>query len=141
MAERAASLAAWNVGPVHRRVHAESLPDSAVWLGAKRLMICNGRARSFRALLTDGAAAGHLSRVDLILAVGLAAITLAVCLYFAPRGFQAGFVDMGQDGYQLRQVLDLSRGSVIFRDTFDQYGPLNGYLNTVGFLALGGRLM
>jgi hypothetical protein len=30
---------------------------------------------------------------------------------------------------------------VIFRDTFDQYGPLTGYLNTAGFLALGRRLL
>jgi hypothetical protein len=80
-------------------------------------------------------------RDDLVIGAGLAVATMAVCLYFAPRGFQAGFVDMGQDGYQLRQALDLSRGAVIFRDTFDQYGPLSGYLNTVGFLTLGRRLL
>lgn len=71
----------------------------------------------------------------------LALATLALALYFAPRGFHAGFVDMGHDGYQLRQVVDLTSGGVIFRDTFDQYGPLNGYLNAVGFLALGRRLL
>ena len=32
-------------------------------------------------------------------------------------------------------------GGVIFRDTFDQYGPLNGYLNTLGFVAFGHRLL
>jgi hypothetical protein len=85
---------------------------------------------------------GHrVSRIDAILATALAAATLTIGLYFAPRGFQGGFVDMAHDGYQLRQALDLSRGGVIFRDTFDQYGPLNGYLNTVGFLALGHRLV
>ena len=42
---------------------------------------------------------------------------------------------MAHDGYQLRQALDLSHGAVIFRDTFDQYGPFNGYLNTIGFVA------
>jgi Dolichyl-phosphate-mannose-protein mannosyltransferase len=90
---------------------------------------------------TNVPAAGHLRRLDAILATGLAAATLIIGLYFAPRGFHAGFVDMGHDGYQSRQVLDLSQGRVIFRDTFDQYGPLNGYLNTVGFLALGHRLL
>src|SRR6266545_4487983 len=85
---------------------------------------------------------GHrVSRIDAILATALAAATLTIGLYFAPRGFQGGFVDIAHDGYQLRQALDLSRGGVIFKDTFDQYGPLNGYLNTVGFLALGGRLL
>jgi hypothetical protein len=85
---------------------------------------------------------GHrVSRIDAIFATALAAATLAIGLYFAPRGFQGGFVDMAHDGYQLRQALDLSQGGVIFRDTFDQYGPWNGYLNTIGFLALGGRLL
>jgi hypothetical protein len=83
----------------------------------------------------------RVSRTDAVLATALAAATLSIALYFAPRGFQGGFVDMAHDGYQLRQALDLSRGGVIFRDTFDQYGPLNGYLNTLGFLALGGRLL
>jgi len=71
----------------------------------------------------------------------LVALTLVITTYFAPRGFQSGFVDLGHDGYQLRQALDLSSGGVIFRDTFDQYGPLNGYLNTIGFVALGRRLL
>ena len=81
------------------------------------------------------------SRLDLLIGAGLALATLAIGLYFTPRGFQAGFVDMAHDGYQLRQVLDLSQGAVIFRDTFDQYGPLNGYLNTAGFLAFGRHLL
>ncbi len=75
------------------------------------------------------------------MAAALAVLTLALALYFAPRGFHFGFVDMGHDGYQLQQALDLSRGGVIFRDTFDQYGPLNGYINTVGFLAFGRTLL
>jgi hypothetical protein len=62
-------------------------------------------------------------RADVIVATTVAALTLVIALFFAPRGYQAGFVDMGHDGYQLRQVLDLSEGGVIFRDTFDQYGP------------------
>lgn len=77
----------------------------------------------------------------MFLASAAAALMLAIALFFAPRGYQAGFVDMAHDGYQLRQVLDLSAGGVIFRDTFDQYGPLGGYLNTVGFLTLGRRLL
>jgi hypothetical protein len=82
-----------------------------------------------------------ITRANAWLAAGLAALTLSVALYFAPRGFHAGFVDIGHDGYQLRQVLDLISGGVIFRDTFDQYGPLNGYLNAVGFVAFGRRLL
>ena len=81
------------------------------------------------------------SLADAVIGGALAALTLSICLYFAPRGFHVGFVDMGHDGYQLRQVLDLTGGGVIFRDTFDQYGPLNGYLNAVGFIALGRRLL
>jgi hypothetical protein len=81
------------------------------------------------------------SRADRAIACALAATTLAVCLYFSPRGFRLGFVDMGHDGYQLQQAVDLSRGGVIFRDTFDQYGPLNGYLNVIGFLTLGRNLL
>ena len=75
------------------------------------------------------------------MAGAVAAVTIVIALFFAPRGYQAGFVDMAHDGYQLRQVLDLSGGGVIFRDTFDQYGPLSGYLNAAGFLALGRRLL
>src|SRR5262245_38100001 len=81
------------------------------------------------------------SLADRAIACALAATTLAVCLYFSPRGVHLGFVDMGHDGYQLQQALDLSRGGVIFRDTFDQYGPLNGYVNTIGFVAFGRRLL
>jgi Dolichyl-phosphate-mannose-protein mannosyltransferase len=83
----------------------------------------------------------RVSRVDLCIGAGLAVATLAISLYFAPRGFHLGFVDMGHDGYQLRQMIDLSEGAVIFRDTFDQYGPLSGYLNAAGFMALGRRLL
>jgi hypothetical protein len=83
----------------------------------------------------------RFARLDLTIAASAAVATLAITLYCAPRGFNSGFVDMGHDGYQLRQVLDLSRGGVIFKDTFDQYGPLNGYINLVGFLALGHRLL
>lgn len=82
-----------------------------------------------------------IARADLVAAASLAVATLLVCVYFAPRGFEGGFVDMAHDGYQLRQALDLSQGGVIFRDTFDQYGPLNGYLNTVAFVAFGRRLL
>src|SRR4029450_388446 len=81
------------------------------------------------------------SLADRAIACALAAATLAVCLYFSPRGVHLGFVDMGHDGYQLQQALDLSRGGVIFRDTFDQYGPLNGYINVIGFLTLGRNLL
>jgi Dolichyl-phosphate-mannose-protein mannosyltransferase len=84
---------------------------------------------------------GRVSWVDAPIGMALAALTLAISVFFAPRGYQAGFVDMAHDGYQLREILDLSEGAVIFRDTFDQYGPGGGYLNTVGFLALGRRLL
>jgi hypothetical protein len=90
---------------------------------------------------TDVAISHGVSATDVALAGSLAALTLAICLYFAPRGFHAGFVDMGHDGYQLRQVVDLTQGGVIFRDTFDQYGPLNGYLNAIGFLSFGRNLL
>jgi Dolichyl-phosphate-mannose-protein mannosyltransferase len=73
--------------------------------------------------------------------MALAGVTLAISVFFAPRGYQAGFVDMAHDGYQLRQVLDLAEGAVVFRDTFDQYGPGSGYINTIGLLALGRRLL
>ena len=86
-------------------------------------------------------AAVRLTRADALIAAALALLTLAVSLYFAPRGFHHGFVDIGHDGYQLREVLDLAGGGVVFRDTFDQYGPLGGYLNTIGFLTLGRRLL
>jgi 4-amino-4-deoxy-L-arabinose transferase-like glycosyltransferase len=81
------------------------------------------------------------SRIDTAVCAALGLLTVAVSFYFAPRGFHLGFVDMGHDGYQMRQVLDLAGGGVIFRDTFDQYGPLTGYLNTAGFLLLGRRLL
>ena len=76
------------------------------------------------------------------LLLGLAvAATLVISLYFAPRGFNGGFTDMAHDGYQLRQVLDLERGKTIFKDTYDQYGPLGGYLNLAGFELFGRRLL
>ena len=81
------------------------------------------------------------SRADLPLTILLSALTIGIAAYCAPRGFHFGFTDMGHDGYQLRQVLDISRGAVIFRDTFDQYGPLNAYINALGFIAFGGRLL
>src|SRR5438552_1019164 len=81
------------------------------------------------------------NRVDIFNVAWLATATLLVCVYFTPRGFESGFVDMAHDGYQLRQVLDLSHGGVIFRDTFDQYGPLHGYLNAAAFRAFGQRLL
>lgn len=71
----------------------------------------------------------------------LGVVTLLCALYFAPRGFNAGFVDMAHDGYQLRQALDLSGGGMVFRDTFDQYGPLTPYLNLLGFSVFGERLL
>ena len=82
---------------------------------------------------------GHLK--DAAIAAALVALTLLVTLYLAPRGFHHGFVDMAHDGYQLRQALDLYSGGVIFRDTFDQYGPLSPYLNLFGFVAFGQRLL
>jgi len=72
---------------------------------------------------------------------GLGLLTLIVAAYFAPRGFNSGFVDLGHDGYQLREVRDLYNGGLVFRDTFDQYGPLGGYLNLMGFLLLGKNLL
>lgn len=81
------------------------------------------------------------NKLDLCLGIGVCLLTLVIAVYWAPRGFHFGFVDLGHDGYQLRQVADLSQGGVIFRDTFDQYGPLNGYLDTLGFIALGRRLL
>src|SRR5205809_4373837 len=75
------------------------------------------------------------------LMLGLAVLTFLVAAYFAPRGFRAGFTDMAHDGYQLRQVLDLDRGGTIFKDTFDQYGPLAGYLNLAGYRLLGHTLL
>lgn len=84
---------------------------------------------------------GVRARLDYLLAGALAVLTLAVTAYFAPRGFNAGFVDLAHDGLQLRQVLDLAHGGVIFRDTFDQYGVLAPYLNLAGFLAFGERLL
>ena len=48
---------------------------------------------------------------------------------------------MAHDGYQLRQVLDLDAGGTIFKDTFDQYGPLSGYLNLASYRLLGHTLL
>lgn len=84
---------------------------------------------------------GLRTRGEYLLAGTLAALTLVLTLYFAPRGFNAGFVDLAHDGLQLRQVLDLAGGGMIFRDTFDQYGVLAPYLNLLGFVTLGERLL
>src|SRR5262245_9799429 len=84
---------------------------------------------------------GRATRADVVVALCLAVATFGVAAYFAPRGFAGGFVDMAHDGYQLQQAVDLSDGRTLFRDTFDQYGPLNGYLNTLGFVSLGRRLL
>ena len=84
---------------------------------------------------------GLRARGEYLLAGALAALTLALTLYFAPRGFNAGFVDLAHDGLQLRQVLDLATGRMIFRETFDQYGVLAPYLNLLGFLTLGEHLL
>ena len=59
----------------------------------------------------------------------------------APFGFNAGFVDMAHDGYQLRQALDLWHGGTLFKDTFDQYGLLSPQLNQIGFAFFGQRLL
>src|SRR5439155_1329550 len=68
-------------------------------------------------------------------------LAFAVSAHFAPRGFRGGFTDMAHDGYQLRQVMDLDRGGTIFKDTFEQYGPLAGYLNLFAYRLLGRNLL
>jgi hypothetical protein len=78
---------------------------------------------------------------DVAVAIVLAVLTTFTVAYAAPRGFNEGFVDMGHDGYQLREALDLRNGGMVFRDTFEQYGPLGPYLNLVGFMAFGQRLL
>ena len=82
-----------------------------------------------------------VTRVDYALAAMAGLITLLIAGFMAPRGFQQGFVDMAHDGYQLRQVVDLSAGLVLFRDTFDQYGILSAYVNALGFQLFGGSLL
>jgi hypothetical protein len=74
-------------------------------------------------------------------ACSLALLTAVVAMHFAPLGADAGFLDLGHDGYQLREVLDLLSGAHVFRDTFDQYGPLAPLFNVAGFLALGHTLL
>jgi hypothetical protein len=83
----------------------------------------------------------RLGRIDFLYIALLAGLTFAVASHFAPRGFRGGFTDMAHDGYQLRQVLDLDRGGTIFKDTFDQYGPLAGYLNLFAYRVLGRNLL
>lgn len=79
--------------------------------------------------------------LDVCFAVALVLLTFLVAAYFAPRGFRAGFTDMAHDGYQLREVLDLDQGGTIFKDTFDQYGPLAAYLNLGGFRLFGRTML
>ena len=80
-------------------------------------------------------------RLELGLIVLLFASTVLVAAYFAPRGSNAGFVDMGHDGYTLRQAQDLERGATLFKDTYEQYGTLGPYLNLASFELLGRRLL
>ena len=54
------------------------------------------------------------SWLDPVMAIGVAAATLLISIYFAPRGYQAGFVDMAHDGYQLRQARELGPRKSIF---------------------------
>src|ERR1051326_1622392 len=81
------------------------------------------------------------SRADIVASLLLFALTTATVVAFAPIGFNAGFVDMAHDGYQLREAFDLSRGAALFRGTFEQYGPLGPYLNLAGFTLFGHRLL
>ena len=83
----------------------------------------------------------RLGRLDAWLAIALGLLTFGVGAHYAPIGAYSGFVDMAHDGYQLRLATDLSHGAVVFRDTFDQYGPLSGYLNALGLLTLGHTLL
>jgi hypothetical protein len=93
--------------------------------------------------------AGQISRAvltwmrerEVLPMLGPALLTLLVAAYFAPRGFRGGFTDMAHDGYQLRQVLELDRGGTIFKDTFDQYGPLPGHLNLAAYRTFGRNLL
>jgi len=78
---------------------------------------------------------------DVVIALALAVVTTLAAWRAAPLGFNEGFVDMAHDGYQLREVLDLRHGGMVFRDTFEQYGPLGPYLNLAGFMAFGQRLL
>ena len=89
----------------------------------------------------ESAGTRRLWPVDVVYMTLLAGLTFAVAAHFAPRGFRGGFTDMAHDGYQLRQVLDLDRGGTIFKDTFDQYGPLAGYLNLFAYRVLGRNLL
>jgi hypothetical protein len=78
---------------------------------------------------------------ELLIALLLAASTLLIAAHFAPIGSNAGFVDMGHDGYTLREALDLERGATLFKDTYEQYGPLGPYLNFAAFELFGRRLL
>jgi Dolichyl-phosphate-mannose-protein mannosyltransferase len=82
-----------------------------------------------------------MSRLPHLAALLIALLAVFVAAHFARLGVASGFVDMGHDGYQLREVLDLMSGAHVFRDTFDQYGPLGAQLNLVGFLTLGRSLL
>jgi hypothetical protein len=101
-----------------------------------RLILGSARATQVaRALFT------WLREREILEMLGPALLTLLVAVYFAPRGFRGGFTDIAHDGYQIRQVLDLDRGGTIFKDTFDQYGPLSGYLNLAAYRTLGRNLL
>lgn len=56
-------------------------------------------------------------------------VTLGLALFYASRGFDSGFVDMGHDGYVLKVATDLCDGSILFKDIFTQYGILGDRLN------------
>jgi hypothetical protein len=68
-------------------------------------------------------------RSDIIGGLVAGLLTFVVAAYYAPRGFDAGFVDMGHDGYVLKVATDLCDGAVLFRDVFTQYGVLGDRLN------------
>lgn len=74
-----------------------------------------------------------ISRSDLLLAAGLAALTFLLFLPFAAAG-----VDFHHDGVMLKPAIDLLNGQVLHRDTFNQYGPLTTLIHA-GLLEVFGR--
>ncbi|HVZ23110.1 MAG TPA: glycosyltransferase family 39 protein [Vicinamibacterales bacterium] len=89
----------------------------------------------------DAPARPVFSALDIAVAISLAVATILVAGYFAPIGSNAGFVNMGHDGYVLREAIDLDHGAALFKDTYEQYGPLGPFLNLAGFRLLGRRLL